>query len=365
VGHTATVSHPPFTRTDRAVPPLTLEPTPLRPQLRRRPWGGSRLSGLWDAGAAGAEPGVGPFGEAWLAGPDARLEGGPRAGATLAEVAAELGPALVGTAPFERYGARFPLLVKLLDAAEPLSLQVHPDDAYALRHEPASGHLGKTEAWWVLAAERGATVWWGFDRPTDRAEVERAAQSGHLGALLRVLPVAAGDVVVNPAGTVHALGAGLTVYEVQQASDLTYRLDDHGRVGPDGRARELHLTRALDVASFVPGGRAAPPRRASGVGRTELAGTHAFVLERLTPAAAGAGVAWSVDASSCQLLTHLPFATGGAGTLAWEGGEARMEAHATWLLPAGLGEVRLRGGGTFARVWVPSPASATADRAAS
>jgi mannose-6-phosphate isomerase len=351
--------------------PMTLAPAPVRPRLRRRPWGGRRLGELWDAGAAEAEPGVGPFGEAWLAGPDARLAGGPRAGATLAEVAAELGPGLVGTVPCERYGPRFPLLVKLLDAAEPLSLQVHPDDAYALRHESASGHLGKTEAWWVLAAERGATVWWGFDRPTARDEVERAAQSGRLGALLRVLPVAAGDVVVNPAGTVHALGAGLTVYEVQQASDLTYRLDDHGRVGPDGRARELHLARALDVASFVPGGRAAPPRRASGIGRTELAGTHAFVLERVTPAAADGdpaaadGVSWRVDGSSCQLLTHLPFATGGAGTLAWEGGEARMEAHATWLLPAGLGEVRLRGSGTFARVWVPSPASATTDRAAS
>jgi mannose-6-phosphate isomerase len=133
----------------------------------------------------------------------------------------------------------------------------------------------------VLEAEPGATLWWGFARPTERAEVERAVAAGTLAGLLRRLPAAAGDVVVNPAGTVHGLGAGVTVFEIQQASDLTYRLDDHGRVGPDGRPRELHLARGLEVADLAPGARPAPPPQDRGGGRVEVARTHAFVLERV------------------------------------------------------------------------------------
>jgi mannose-6-phosphate isomerase len=306
---------------------------------------------------------VGPFGEAWLAGPGSFVAAGPRAGATLDDLAADLGPEWLGTSPYVRYGARFPLLVKILDAAEPLSLQVHPDDAYALRHEAASGHLGKTEAWWVLEAEPGAALWWGFARRTDRVEVEQAAATGTLAALLRRLPAAKGDVVVNPAGTVHGLGAGVTVFEVQQASDLTYRLDDHGRVGPDGRPRELHLARGLEVADLVPGDRPAPPPRPRGEGRVEIARTHAFVLERvrppvLTPVAANGGAAWSVGVGSCELLTHLPGTADAApGRLVWSGGEASLAAHTTWLLPAGLGAVDLVGGGPYARAWVPDAAA--------
>lgn len=352
----------PFTVASPAGAPVTIAPFPLRPELRRRPWGGERLVALWPGAAAEREPGIGPFGEAWLAGPGSRVAAGPRAGATLDDLAADLGPALLGTSPHARYGARFPLLAKVLDAAEPLSLQVHPDDAYALRHEAASGHLGKTEAWWVLEAAAGATLWWGFARPTERAEVERAAATGSLAALLRRLPATPGDVVVNPAGTVHGLGAGVTVFEIQQASDLTYRLDDHGRVGPDGRPRELHLARGLEVADLEPGGRPAPPPRPSGEGRVEVARTHAFVLESVRPPARTSTgprecALWSVGAGSCELLTHLPASVDTApGRLVWSGGEATLAAHTTWLLPAGLGEVELMGGGPYARAWVPDPA---------
>lgn len=327
---------------------MTFAPVALRPALRRRPWGGERLAPRWPPGGAEREVGPDPFGEAWLAGPDTRVFAGPWAGSTLGELTATHGAALIGTRPYERYGDRFPLLLKLLDAAEPLSLQVHPDDAYALSAEAASGHLGKTEAWWVVHAEPGAEVWWGFARTSDRVEVARAAAAGTLATLLRTLPVATGDVVVNPAGTVHALGAGMTVFEVQQASDLTYRLDDHGRVGPDGRPRALHIERALDVADFAPGSAPAPAPRPTAPGRTELARTHAFVLERLDGAPRAT---WSVGPDTFDLITSLG-AEG--GRLTWAGGSTEVAPSATWLLPAGLGQVSLEGGGPYARVWVPS-----------
>jgi mannose-6-phosphate isomerase len=336
-----------------------LTPWALRADLRRRPWGGDRLAARWAPGEADVEAGREPIGEAWLAGPWTRVAAGPDTGRDLADLAAEHGAALLGAAPWSRYGARFPLLVKLLDAAEPLSLQVHPDDAYALQFESASGHLGKTEAWWVLSADPGAQVTWGFAREVTRVEVERAAASGRWAPLLRQLPVAEGDVVVNPAGTVHALGAGLLVYEVQQASDLTYRLYDHGRLGADGRARELHLDRALAVARLTPGPAPAPAAVARAPGRIELARTDAFVLEAVDPRAEGVGadgVGWEVGTGSFELLTDLGDAgRTGVGALHWAGGEASVTAGSTWLLPAGLGPVALRGLSRCARCWVPGP----------
>ena len=287
-----------------------------------------------------------------MAGPDSRVAAGPDAGRRVSELIAHHGARVLGQAARSRYGDRFPLLLKLLDAAEPLSLQVHPDDEYARRFEAASGHLGKTEAWWVLRADPGASVWWGFLRPCGADEVRAAAEAGRLSALLRTLPLAAGDVVVNPAGTVHALGAGLVVFEVQQASDLTYRLDDHGRVGADGRPRPLHLDAALAVAELESDRQPAPEVRITGRGRRELARTHAFVLEEVAPPPAG--VDWRVDGTSFELLTHLPREHDAAsGTLSWAGGRAVVMPFASWLLPAGLGDVELGGGGPYARVRFP------------
>ncbi|MCL2084766.1 MAG: class I mannose-6-phosphate isomerase [Oscillospiraceae bacterium] len=145
-------------------------------------------------------------------------------------------------------GGEFPLLLKLIDAAQSLSVQVHPDDDYARRVE---GCAGKTEMWIVLECEPGAFIYYGFDRALGRAEAERRVKDGSLAEVMRAVPVAPGDVFYIPAGTVHALGAGIVLAEIQQNSDATYRIYDFGRVDANGNPRELHAEKALDVMNLT------------------------------------------------------------------------------------------------------------------
>ena len=328
-------------------------PWRLEPTLVARPWGGRRLVGLQRSGAAPE----GPVGEAWLAGPDtvAARALDPDAHqaserTTLGALAATAGEAFVGRAAFERYGARVPLLVKLLDAAEALSVQVHPDDAYARSVERAVDGalvpLGKTEAWLILEAAPSASVAWGWRRAVTVDEVRRAIDAGVMETLLRNLPVAAGDVVVNEAGVVHAVGPGIVLYELQQASDLTYRLFDYDRRDAAGRPRELHVEKALDVARLEPNEAAAAPRPLA-PGRTLLAETHAFRMERWTLGREDApdAQAWRVDARSMELWTLLD----GAASLVWDGGRCHVERFDSVALPASLGAARWHGDAVLVR----------------
>lgn len=141
--------------------------------------------------------------------------------------------------------APFPLLLKLIDARDRLSVQVHPDDAYAQRVE---NKLGKTEAWAILQAEPGARLVYGVKAGTTREQLAQAAQNGaEIEGLLRFVPVKAGDVFYIPAGTVHAIGQGILLYEIQQSSDVTYRFYDWNRRDKEGKLRPLHIRQALDV----------------------------------------------------------------------------------------------------------------------
>jgi mannose-6-phosphate isomerase len=187
-----------------------------------------------------------------------------------------LGARLIGEAAMTRYGGSFPLLLKLLDAARPLSLQVHPDDAAAQRRGAA---MGKSEAWWVLAAEADARLWWGLREPVTALALQQALVEGSVMQLMREVLPQPGMVVVNPAGTVHALGAGVLAFEIQQASDTTYRLFDHGATDAEGRPRPLHIAEALAVAQLHPGKELAPAARLLAVGRRELVRSDSFVLE--------------------------------------------------------------------------------------
>ena len=175
-----------------------------------------------------------------------RISGGDFDGKTLAEViesAKDEGRDLLG----ENAGrfADFPVLIKLIDADAALSIQVHPDNEYANLHE--NGGFGKTEVWYVVAADEGAELIYGWRRDVTKEELRRAIEKSELAPLLNSVPVKAGDVFFVPAGLLHAIGKGILICEIQQNSDTTYRVYDWGRVGADGKPRPLHVERALDV----------------------------------------------------------------------------------------------------------------------
>lgn len=214
-----------------------LAPFRLQPTFAPRTWGRPDLSAWYAAsGLPKVEAGSDPIGEAWLTGPDCVVADGPNAGSTLAQIAEAHTEALLGRHATE---TEFPLLIKLLFPDAKLSVQVHPNDAEAR----ASGlGRGKTECWYVLEAEPGATVACGLAPGATVEQMSTAIADGSMENLLNHLPVKKGDMIFVDAGTVHAIGPGATLLEIQQTSDITYRLYDYGR------PRDLHLEAGLAVS---------------------------------------------------------------------------------------------------------------------
>jgi mannose-6-phosphate isomerase len=220
-------------------------PLRLRPSLHETIWGGR---GLERDGWKLLPPGDIAIGESWETEISNIVQNGPYTGKTLGTLVEELSVSLLGKQAFAIFGQRFPLLAKFIDANAQLSVQVHPKDSYAAWHE--NRKLGKTEFWYILTAQPGARIVYGFKTPTDRAEVAQAIQNVTLDRLLHEECVQAGDVIYVPAGTVHAIGSGIMLYELQEYSDITYRMYDYGRLSASGKTRELHIERSLDVAHY-------------------------------------------------------------------------------------------------------------------
>jgi len=224
----------------------TYYPLRLNASLHETIWGGRRLAEeRWKE----VPPGDTLIGESWETEISNTIQNGPFTGQTLDTVVQELGVQLLGEQATRIFGARFPLLAKFIDAHSQLSVQVHPKDHYANEYE--HGKLGKTEFWYILAADPGATIVHGFQHDTDSATVRHAISEVQLEALMHEEPVQAGDVVFVPAGTVHAIGSGILLYELQEYSDVTYRMYDYGRLSAAGQPRELHIERSLDVTHFT------------------------------------------------------------------------------------------------------------------
>ncbi len=222
-----------------------LYPLKFQPLLKRYLWGGRRLGTL-----LGKALGEGnDYAESWEVADHRQdqsiVANGPLAGTRLDRLMAAHGRELLGRhAPLPR----FPLLFKYLDCQQNLSVQVHPDDAAAARLDPPD--LGKTEAWVILDAQPGSRVYAGLKFGFDRASLAREVSRGRTTLCLNSLEPRAGDCIFIPAGTVHALGEGLLVAEIQQASDTTYRLFDWDRLGPDGQPRQLHIDQALGAIDY-------------------------------------------------------------------------------------------------------------------
>ena len=221
---------------------FALYPMKLRSALHVKVWGGRRLAKLMGKPLPTAEP----YGESWELHDTALVVNGALRGTSLGELTREFGARLVGAGNDPADG--IPLLAKLIDASNWLSIQVHPNDEQAreLEGEPR----GKTEAWVILHADPGARLVIGLRKHTTRAQMAEAIRRNQLEALLVYAEVKNGDVLTIPANTIHALGPGVLVYEIQQASDITYRLYDWGRRGLDGQPRELHIEKSLRVADL-------------------------------------------------------------------------------------------------------------------
>ena len=265
---------------------------------------------------------------------------GAAKGRSLSELMAENARAILGDSSPNSKG-RFPLLVKYIDASQSLSIQVHPDDNSARRL--GNGAEGKTEAWFILAAEPGAAIYSGLKPGVTREQFELEANAGAVEELLVKWEVQAGDCVTLPGGTIHAIGAGVTLLEVQQNSDTTYRVWDWGRLGLDGKPRDTHLSEALEVMAF--GIRTRPPVRAvreaigESLARSRQSQTDYFALDTVEVR------------GSAEFSTHNRFEilviTEGTAVLKLPNGEAeqQMLTGEAWLLPGAMGDYSLASAG--------------------
>lgn len=325
------------------MPPLY--PLTFHPLFRNYLWGGRRLESLLGK-PLGQEA---KYAESWEVvdhGDDQSVVAeGPLAGMTLGELVRERGEELLG--PGRRYDA-FPLLFKFLDAHKVLSVQVHPDDAYGATLTPPD--LGKTEAWVVLHADPGSKIYAGLQPGIDRQTLRAEIEAGRTAETLHVFEAKAGDCVFIPAGTIHALGAGLVVAEIQQSSDTTYRLYDWDRIDDAGNRRPLHIEEALDTTDFNRGpvDPIAPQPTEDGLGE-RLVDCDKFVLDRYrttAPVRLHSG-------RSCRLIAVLE---GVYDLVAGSGNETlSLSKGSTCLVPAAVGPFELRPRGTATALVVSLP----------
>jgi mannose-6-phosphate isomerase len=276
-------------------------PLKLRASAREKVWGGRSLEALFDRRL----PGKGPIGEVWTAWAGLSVSNGAARGVTLQDLVnldpiGVLGGGVSAPTPF-------PLLVKFLDARAPLSIQVHPDDRFAQDVEKQS--FGKSEMWHVVQADPGATVLHGTNHSLLPAELRAALDEARLPEVLATVEVKAGDIFINPPGTIHALGRGVVLFELQQSSDITYRLYDWDRQ-TDGRpARELHLDKGLAVSDLVPPAHhtVTPVLMADGPWRRSVLGASKYYACELLAATSSVGSeAWRLASRGrFEILTAL------------------------------------------------------------
>lgn len=276
------------------------------------------------------------------------IANGEFAGMTLPELLAKYGEQIIGTKLPLEFVAQFPILIKLIDANQKLSVQVHPDDGYARNHE---GGYGKNEIWYIISANPGAEIIYDLVSGTSRETLNEAVRENRIGSCLKTIPVAAGDVFNIPAGMVHALGAGIVVAEIQQSSNLTYRLYDYGRTDAQGNKRPLHIEKALGVIDYDSAGQAKKIRgiikdNTPGLVKKELIANRYFEVD-----------IFELDGEAHETTGGERFFSytflEGAGWFIYQGGSLQFKTAESILIPAALGEYRIEGKAKFLKVGLP------------
>ena len=317
-------------------------PLLLRPSGKDYIWGGNRLNDEFEK-----KIDLTPLAETWecsthLDGPS-YVVGGEFDGLELAEVL-KMHPGYLG----ERHKGKnaLPILIKFIDAKKDLSVQVHPTDAYALEYE--NGQLGKTEMWYVLDAGKDAKLVYGLKRDSSEAEMRRAIADGTVMKLLQQVPIKKDDLFFIEAGTVHAIGAGALVAEIQESSNLTYRLYDYDRVGKDGKKRELHIDKALQVANLKSSAEPRQPLRVlkyhEGVASELLTRCKYFEVYRmLVNTERRQQVHYCADEIAFRVLLCVD----GCGTISYEGGSIMFYKGDCIFVPANSELLTIHGQAQF------------------
>ncbi|MFZ9858096.1 MAG: type I phosphomannose isomerase catalytic subunit [Roseiflexaceae bacterium] len=315
----------------------------LRRHLEQRLWGGNQLAHWLNLDDAPAQ-----LAETWEIYNDNVILNGVLKGSTLRQAVTQYGAQLVGKASIARYGAEFPLLAKFIDAAQPLSVQVHPDDAYAHTYEAHTGFHGKTEAWYIIDCQHDSDIIHDLVQALDRQHYADAIHNGTLEAMLRHVPVAPGDTVFVPAGTVHAINAGIMLFEIQQTSDLTYRVYDYNRHDAQGNLRDLHIAQALDVSYLGQPRNALSTPIDRGHGVRELVRSEFFVMEHIHHTQS---YTWTRPGDSFQIITLIE----GALTISADHESHQLTRGDSLIIPADMPTYQSTPNqdATWLRCWVP------------
>ncbi len=316
---------------------MNLYPLKLTPAVKEIIWGGDKLKRAYGKSA--------PFdklAESWeLTVRDDGMnviENGEYAGKTLGEYIDEAGYGVIG----EGYnGDRFPLLIKFIDACDRLSIQVHPSDEYSLKNE---GEFGKTEVWYIVEADEGAELVYGLSEDYTKEAFDKAVAENSVEALLHRVKVKAGDVYFIPSGLVHAIGSGILICEIQQNSNVTYRVYDYGRLGKDGKPRETHVEKAKDVIVNYTEAEIDALRFANASERTPslLCSCDKFTVNKYE----FTDLTLTADASSFLSVTFIE----GEGEIIYGGEKFAFTKGDTYYIPAGMGELLMHSTGAVAVV---------------
>lgn len=315
----------------------------LIPAFKDYLWGGTKLREVYgkpcdfDKVAESWELSTHPAGES-------RVDGGEYNGLTLSQYFQQVPQALgKNAAAFES----FPVLIKLIDAKDPLSIQVHPSDEYALRVE---GEYGKTEMWVIVDCEPGAFLYFGVNRLVSKEEFRQRIEDNTVLEVLNKVEVHPGDVFFIQAGTIHAIGAGILICEIQQNSNCTYRVYDYDRRGADGRPRELHIEKALDVCRLEPSdtaSRLGEVKALAGGTVQQLGACKYFSTEKLI-----VEEALTLEVGEDSFVSLL--ATDGSGWVEGPENKLAFRAGDSLLVPAGAGRVRVTGRAVLVKTTVPA-----------